>query len=85
MGGDALEDLRLRIDEVDGRIIELLRERLRLCTLIGEVKLREGLPVRDAAREAEVLARAGEFAEVFKAIIKLCREAQEGLRSCGGD
>lgn len=76
MGGDALKDLRLRIDEIDAEIIALLKERMRVCAEIGRVKARESIPVRDEAREAEVLRRAGEFAEVFKVIIEACRKAQ---------
>ena len=80
MGGYTLKDLRSLIDRIDSEIIELLRERMRLCIEVGKLKESYGIPVVDPKREAEVLRRAGEFREVFEVIIKLCREVQ-GVRS----
>ncbi len=76
MGGATLEDLRSLIDYVDKDILDLLRTRLVICEEIGRVKADEGLPIKDVSREELVLERAGKFAEVFKVIIRLCREAQ---------
>ena len=78
MAAGEVEDIRRMIDRVDSEIISLLEERMSLCRRIGEAKRRSGRPVRDPAREAEVLERAGRFREVFKAIIELCVEEQGG-------
>ena len=78
MGGATLKDLRRRIDSVDKAILALLEERMALCRDIAEVKADKGLPLKDPAREAEVLARAGVFREVFREIIRLCKEVQRG-------
>ncbi len=78
MGGAALKDLRRRIDRVDEALLALLEERMALCRDIAAVKAAEGLPLEDSAREAEVLARAGVFREVFREIIRLCKEVQRG-------
>ncbi len=78
MGGASLKDLRRRIDLVDRAILSLLEERMALCRDIAAVKAAEGLPLEDAVREAEVLARAGVFREVFREIIRLCKEVQRG-------
>lgn len=49
--------LRDRIDALDRRIVELLNERSELARAVGREKARLGRPVRDAAREREVLLR----------------------------
>lgn len=76
MAAREVEGLRRMIDEVDARIIRLLEERMELCRRIGLTKKAESLPVRDEAREREVLARAGRFRGVFAEIIRLCVQEQ---------
>jgi len=71
-----IERLRARIDEIDEEIIRLLRERIEVASRIGEVKARLGLPVVDEGREKVVLERAGEFRQVFEAIIRVSRDVQ---------
>lgn len=78
MGGAALEDLRRKIDRVDEAILSLLEERMALCHDVAAVKTARGLPLEDPVREAEVLGRAGVFREVFREIIRLCKEVQRG-------
>ena len=50
-----IDDLRARIDDLDARLVALLNERAACALAIGQVKEREGLPVYQPAREAEVL------------------------------
>lgn len=71
-----IAELRARIDEIDGEIIRLLRERTELARQIGIVKARLGLPIKDEHREAEVLRRAGEYRRVFEAILEAGRGVQ---------
>jgi len=53
---ETLEDCRLRIDELDLRLLEILNERTRVVELIGEVKRLLGLPIYEPRREDEVYA-----------------------------
>jgi len=52
-----LDDLRLRIDETDRRLIELLNERAEIVARVGEVKRADGVPIYAPHREAAVLKR----------------------------
>lgn len=50
-----LKDLRKEITEIDNRMAELFVRRMKLVHQIAEYKMRNGLPVLDPGREAEVL------------------------------
>jgi chorismate mutase len=50
--------LRKKIDEVDEKIILLLKERMNLCRSIGALKATSGLSVKDYRREDEVCLHA---------------------------
>ncbi len=52
-----LSELRLAIDDVDRRLIELLNERALLIVEVGESKRSTGAPIYAPHREAEVLKR----------------------------
>ncbi|MBN2194394.1 MAG: prephenate dehydratase [Polyangiaceae bacterium] len=52
-----LQDLRLRIDAIDDRLLELLDERARVVADAFAEKRRTGLPLHDPRREQQVLAR----------------------------
>ena len=56
-----LDGLRCRLDETDAAILELFDRRQRLSAAIGAYKSSHGLPVRDKAREAEVLRTRGDM------------------------
>ncbi|RMH25681.1 MAG: prephenate dehydratase [Planctomycetota bacterium] len=56
-GGDALEALRARIDEVDRRLVDLLNERARVVVEVGRLKRGSGTPIYAPHREAEVLKK----------------------------
>lgn len=51
-----LEDLRIGIDDINRRLVELLHERGRLCRAIGAWKQRHGVPAADPDREAAMRA-----------------------------
>lgn len=55
---EELERLRLRIDEIDHRLVDLLNERARVVVEIGQLKRGSGAPIYAPHREAEVLRRA---------------------------
>jgi chorismate mutase len=46
--------LRKKIDEIDEKLVLLLRDRIELCKRIGAVKRENGIAVRDFQREDEV-------------------------------
>ena len=79
-----LECLRERIDEIDSSLLALFLERMETADAIGVLKRREGRPLRDETREAEILARiraeAGEEADgaeaLFRTLFRLSRERQ---------
>jgi chorismate mutase/prephenate dehydratase len=85
---ETLEGLRDQLDEVDRRLLELLRERLQTVAGIARVKA-EGLSfLRDHERESELFARIEGWArelglddfrthEIFREIIAMSLKAQE--------
>lgn len=50
---DNLKTLRQKIDEVDGQILSLLKNRIDLMKQIGETKKQNNLTIRDIQREKE--------------------------------
>ena len=53
-----LSDWRLRIDELDKKLVELLNERSRCALEVGKIKQAENLPLYQPDREREVLENA---------------------------
>ncbi len=62
MGEDRLAGIRRRIDALDGRLAGLLNERALLTAAAQELKPVGGHAGRDAAREAEIVARMAALA-----------------------
>ena len=54
---DPLAPLRLKIDELDHKIVDLLNQRARIVVEIGKVKHQSGTPVYAPDREKIVLER----------------------------
>ena len=88
MENGELAHLRGEIDRIDGQLLALFLERMRVVDELGETKRSLGLPVRDEAREAELLARirtrAGERADeaeaLFRELLAISRGRQEHRR-----
>lgn len=83
-----LAQVRQDIEAIDRRIIGLLAERLRLGKRTAALKHTSGLPILDAAREAEVIRRSAAIArvhdvpaepvrEIFWHIVGMSRRMQE--------
>ncbi len=51
-----MKQTRQKIDATDKKLIALLAERAGLSVKLGKIKKREGLPVQDKKREADMLA-----------------------------
>ena len=63
MTAPELDSLRVSIDEVDRKILELMAERVRLVLAVGDVKRARQMPVYDPERERRVLDRLASLAE----------------------
>lgn len=57
-----LPELRQRVGELDKQILKLISDRLETTKAIGEIKQKQGLPIRDFRVEVQVLKRARERA-----------------------
>ena len=57
--------MRLKIEEIDERIVELIAERTDIAILIAGIKEKEGLPITDKDQEKKVMQRVSKNAELF--------------------
>ena len=92
-----LQESRIKIDEVDRKIVELFEDRMQMAMDIADYKRSVGKPIYDAAREEEKLATLSaltinEFnkkavADLFKQIMSMSRRLQymllDNLESLG--
>ena len=82
-----LELLRQEIDGVDRALVDLFLQRMDIAQRVGEYKLRQGIPVLDAAREQVVLESkralapseetAREVGTLFEALMGISRARQQ--------
>ncbi len=49
-----IDEIRVRIDELDRLLLKIFNERADLALQIGEIKKERGLPVYDPAREKRI-------------------------------
>jgi len=85
---DEIKPYRDTIDSINNEIILLIAERQEAALAIGEIKKKYGKPIVDKSREQAILDKIKLKASensldpealewVFKAIIRLCVEAEE--------
>ena len=83
-----IKQLRKRIDEVDGQILQSLSKRAEICRSIGLVKEKHGIPIQDFPRENDVYANIREKASelgldpanveaIYRQIVNMCSAVQE--------
>jgi len=87
MAATQLRELRDQIDAVDRNILELLAQRLRLVVRVGDYKRANGLPIYDAERERDLLARVANAApsplepamaqRIFQCVIQESRDLEK--------
>lgn len=78
---------RREIDRIDGELLPLFLERMGCVERVGRLKRQAGAPVRNAAREQEIIdrvsRRAGELgtsaADFFRAIMAISRDREHSL------
>ena len=87
--GEALSALRARIDDIDGRLVALLRERQTVVAEVAEHKRAHGLPIYHPAREEDLISRRRAEAtasdldpdmveDVLRRVMRTSRVAQAG-------
>ena len=84
-----LDELRKEIDAVDRQIVALFEKRMEISERIAAYKQKEGMPIRDEAREAEKIRQVQSLAhtdfnrqhieELYTLLISLSRKLQEEL------
>ena len=86
---EELQELRQEIDRIDAQIVALFEARMAVTQKVGEYKVKRGLPVLDAGREKEVLAkktallkdpdRAEDVTVLYECIMGISRRQQRAL------
>jgi chorismate mutase len=81
-----IEDLRIRVDEVDRELIRNLNERARIVQEIVTIKAEAGKPLFDPRREEEILRKVAEenegpiydssIREIFELILHRIRDME---------
>jgi chorismate mutase-like protein len=81
-----IEELRIRIDELDRQLVELISERARVVQMIGQVKAASSLPVYEPNREQIIYANIraankgplpdNEMTHIYERIIDVMRALQ---------
>jgi chorismate mutase len=85
---DDINQLRNRIDAVDEQILQFLSKRADVCRLIGSLKRKHKIPIKDIPRENDVYAHIREQAAalglnpmqveaVYRQIVNMCMAVQE--------
>jgi chorismate mutase len=86
-----IKQLRKRIDEVDGQILQSLNKRAEICRSIGLVKEKQGIPIQDFPRENDVYTNMREKASelgldpahveaIYRQIVNMCSAVQDTKR-----
>ena len=85
-----LTDIRKELDGIDGRLLSLLIDRQELVEQVIAYKNKHGLPIRDLAREEEILNNKINLAQdkldpdfvkdIFRRIIEESCRLQESLK-----
>lgn len=87
---EEIKKLRKKIDEIDSKIVNLLKERIEIAKAIGEIKENIGYESFDLLREKEVLNKILKlnnkvFPEealrvIYSEIIRVCRSVQQKIK-----
>lgn len=83
-----IDALRKKIDDIDERILLLLKKRAEVSRKIGSIKKKNGLPIRDRTRESRLYAHLRYKAErlglsadlvetLYRGIVAMCIRVQE--------
>lgn len=80
-------ELRVAIDDVDRKILDLLRERVNIVVTVGNIKRARGMEVYDPGRERALLETLGALAKdpvdagtvrrIFERVVDECRRIEQ--------
>ena len=86
MNQNPLAPVRQKIDAIDRKLRPLFEERMRCADEVAQIKQREGIPIFNPQREAEILASMGDGNEfgtytqaLYAKIFALSREHQHRM------
>lgn len=85
-----LDDLRVKLDQIDAEILDLLAKRFEKIKLIGELKKEENIPILQKSREEIVINRAKKvalknginptyFEKIYEMIISGARDLEDNI------
>ncbi len=86
-----LDAIRLEINQIDDKLVRLLKMRFALTDKVGSIKAKSGTKVLDAKREAEILLRIAskvshnlgdDVKAIFKSLMSRSRARQSRLIAC---
>ncbi len=89
---EKIPHLRRKIDEIDDKILLLLKDRIEVSKLIGKIKRENAVPIRDLQREEEkyrhIMQRSSELGldldevkNIYKSIMTMSINAQENSQA----
>lgn len=91
MNGRELDELRMEINEIDEKVIELFKARMKVVKEIARYKIANGVEVLDESREEFIIKKhtenendpelRKEIGEFIKCLLKISRDAQSGIIS----
>jgi chorismate mutase / prephenate dehydratase len=91
MSGKELVDLRMEINEIDEKIIELFKMRMQVVKEIANYKIANNLQVLDESREEFIIKKhtdnvndpelKNEIGEFIRCLLKISRDVQEEVIS----
>jgi len=74
-----LNDQRIRINDIDSQILKLLENRMKISKEIGEIKLKNDLPIYNSERE-KTKCSDNMVKEIWEIIFKHSRDIQISLK-----
>ncbi len=80
MENKELLQTRNKLDEIDRTLMSLLDKRADLVMVVGEIKLRENIPILNKAREDEIISKVHGFKNseyVSHIYIKIIEESKK--------
>ena len=89
-----LQDLRLRIDQIDDELIRLFEERMNISAEVAQYKRLHDITIHDPAREREILnnlsrkvkkGRESSIVALYSLLFELSRAEQEKIIKAEAD
>ena len=81
-----LEEARIKIDEIDSKIIELYEQRMNMVKDVIEYKIQNNIPILDSSREKIMLEKnlekinSIEFRKYYKAVLEGVLKASKDMQ-----